>query len=87
MSDRYQGHQHSLTSPVRTAVDIVPDNNNDLLDVTRAIRCNTPGNIVVIFIDDTLPVTLSILDSIDYAYRIKRVLATGTTVTGLVGLL
>jgi hypothetical protein len=66
---------------------ITPDDDNDLAVVVRAIRVTGAGNVAFIAANDTAAVTWTgcIVGEIIPMY-VKRVLSTGTTATGLIGL-
>lgn len=68
-------------------VAITPNDSTDI-PIVRALSCTAAGNVSVIFADDrtNTAVTLSIAVGIPLRVRVKRVRATGTTATGLVGL-
>jgi hypothetical protein len=70
-----------LASPLARAVAVTPDDTNELAEVTRALHCSVSGNAVVILQGDTAAVTLYLVAGALYPYRIKKVLATGTTAT------
>lgn len=68
------------------AFDIVPNDVADLKATTRAIVASGAGDASVIM-DDGSEVTLVMQAEKVMAVRVRRVLATGTTATGIVGLL
>lgn len=85
MVDDYGYFAPSLSSPIEGGFTITPDDNADLPHVTRQIYVTgNAGNISVVWRNGTTslePVqTGDVLD-----WRIKRVMATGTTATGLRG--
>lgn len=75
-----------LTGSAREAVTITPDDGNDLAWVTKAIYCGSDGDVVLTAVDSTSSVTLSVLQGAILPIRAKRVHATGTTVTQIIGL-
>ncbi len=85
MPDLFAGNQPGLTSPLIGAFVITPDDGADLPQVTRQIRVlGSAGNLTAVWADGntrTIPVLAN--DVLDW--RVSRVLATGTTATGLWG--
>lgn len=83
--DPFQSHSPGLSSPLTGAFAIVPSDTVDLPNLPRQIRVTgSGGNLAAVWADGqtrTIPVfTGDILD-----WRLVRVLATGTTATGLWG--
>lgn len=71
-----------------SAFVITPNDSTDLSQPIRGLYVGATGNVVVIFEGDTANVTLTgVAGGIVHPFAIKRVLATGTTATGLVGVL
>lgn len=70
------------------AITITPDDATDLSNITRGLYIGATGNVRVLLLYDTTPVTFvgAVKGSI-LPIRVKRVYATGTTATDLVGLL
>ncbi len=78
---------NTLESPATKAFTITPDNNNDLAFVTRGFYVGSGGNITVIMMDDDVPILFPYLPAgVTKPWRVKRVMSTGTTATGMVGL-
>lgn len=84
-TDQYKGMVLGVTAPARKAFAIIPSDTNDLDTVTRSIFVGTEGDIVVIMADDTQSVTFKGVTGL-LPLMVKRVLATGTTATGIVGI-
>lgn len=73
--------------PADNAVAITPNDGADLATTTRAFYIGGAGNVAVILARDSASVTLTALAvGVVHPLRVKRVLATGTTATGIVGL-
>ncbi len=76
--------------PARRAFAITPDDDQDLAYLPRAIYVGKTGDITVCFIDDendTSPILLAgVKVGTLLPIRVRRVMATGTTSTDLVGL-
>jgi len=82
--DIFSTFRSGLESPAEHAVDITPSDSSDLTNFIRAIYVGTEGTLKV----DTLSgdtVTFNGISGI-LPVRIKKVYATGTTATNLVGL-
>jgi hypothetical protein len=75
-------------TPARSAVAITPDDNTDLArGATRGLYIGGGGDVTVIMADDSAAVTLAgLVAGVVHPLRVKRVKATGTTATGIVGL-
>ena len=75
-------------SAARTAFSITPHDTNELTLVTTQLYVGSAGgDITVLLVDDSTPVLLkSVPLGTILNMRIKKVLATGTTATNLVGL-
>lgn len=87
MSDRFALNADAPFAPSRSLAAITPADGTDLPVFTKAIYVGGAGNIVLTAIDDSASVTLTgVPGGTVLAIRAKRVLATGTTATGLVAL-
>jgi len=87
MADFFANHSSGLDSPATRAFAIVPDDNNDLAVIPRALYTGRGGSIVLALLDDVAEVTLlSVPAGIVLPLRARRVKATGTTATDMVGL-
>ena len=87
MPDTYAAHASSLTAPARDGFAITPNDATDLPDVTRALYVGGPGHLVLT-LQAGATLTLSNVPSGSLLpLRVKRILATGTTATAIVGLL
>jgi hypothetical protein len=85
MPDKFEGYSEGMSNPLTAGFPIVPSDSVDVENVTRQIRITgAGGNIAVIWSSGTSSVepvaTRDVLD-----WRIRRVLATGTTATGIRG--
>jgi len=66
--------------------EITPDDNTDLSASTRGLYVGASGDVTVIMERDTAAITFTALAAgVVHPLRVKRVLATGTTATGIVG--
>lgn len=86
MTDEFEHHTTSLTSPAIAGETIVPDDANDLTHATRGIYVGATGSVVAVMVSGD-EVTLSEAQAgVIYPLRVKRVKASGTTAAGLIGL-
>lgn len=86
MPDPFALYPSILDSPVTRAFAITPDDNNDLAIFTRGIYVGTSGDLKVLLVGDTVPVTYKgIATGVTHGKRIKRVYATGTDALDIVG--
>lgn len=88
MADRFENHAVGLNSPAVRAVAITPDDVGELNAPLRGYTVGGTGDVAVVFVDDTTSVVLAgRVVGVDYGGRIKKILATGTTATNIVGFL
>jgi len=77
-----------ITSPADSGTSITPDDNTDLLQSTRALWVGASGDIEVVLFNDTSSIILKNVPSgTMLPLIVKRVRATGTTATDIVGLI
>lgn len=87
MTDKFLGQAYDLESPSQELIAITPNDGADLAVYTRAIYVGGAGNISVIPLVGSTPVTFVGLQAGQLLpIRVKRVRATGTTATDIVGL-
>lgn len=83
--DPFQKFAPALTSPVTRIETITPSDSTDLVRVTRAINVAGSGTVRMVTLGgDTADLYLAA--GIAFPVRVTRVLATGTTATGIRGL-
>lgn len=76
----------SITGPIERLDPVTPNDAADLpLGLTRALFVGVGGNVAVVDLHGTV-VTLASADSQYHPLRVARVLASGTTATGVVAL-
>lgn len=86
MADTFDEYVPGLTSPVEEDFDITPNDSVDLAETTRKIYIDSAGVLVVILKNNIGSTTYSsLLAGMWHHMRVKRVLATGTTATGIKG--
>lgn len=86
ISDPFASHAQSLNGPVTGGFDITPDDDNDLATLPRALMVSSVGDVAVTFADGSSLTLPGLTPGVIYPLRAARVLATGTTATGLKGL-
>jgi hypothetical protein len=86
MTGLVMGQPVDPDAPASKAFAITPNDSTDLTVSTRAVYVGTAGNLSVILTDDSAAVTLTNCAVGYHPLKCKRVRATGTTATGLVGL-
>lgn len=89
MTDQFEGHAQGLTAPATSALTVTPSDSQDLPTMPRAIYVGGAGALRVELLDAPVgsDVTLSALQpGMVYPLRVRKVYATGTTATGLIGL-
>lgn len=84
MVDKYEGQQPGLTSPGIDATPIVPNDNQDLTTISRALYVGSAGDVRVQLVNGSEAVFQSMTPGAFYPLRIRRVFATGTTAGGLI---
>lgn len=86
MIDRFSGNAPSLTAPASHAFAITPADNADLPEVPRALYCGHGGNIAATMASGAALTFTNLPDGALLPIRLSRIAATGTTASGLVGL-
>ena len=86
MKDEFSRHGASLTSPSTAAETIMPDNESDLAYATRALYVGEAGDVVVQLMSGETVTLANMQAGTVYPMRVRRVLASGTTASFLVGL-
>lgn len=87
-TDRYAGHAATLTGPADDALPITPSDSTDLAEAIRAIRLATTGTAGIVRVTTRAGAVrdLPLGAGEQWNVRISRVWATGTTATGLWGM-
>ncbi len=83
--DEFSNLTPDLTSPATAIEEIIPDDQAELSAVTRAINVSGPGLVRMVTIDGFVG-DVFIAAGVAFPIRARRVLATGTTATGIRGL-
>lgn len=83
--DQFEHHSQSLESPATRIMEIVPSDTGKLAFVTRAVTVETAGHLQVVTARGDAG-RIFVAAGIPFPIRVRQVLATGTTATGIVGL-
>lgn len=81
------GDYRSAIGPASMLRAITPHDTNELEWVTNGIVATGAGNISIVAVGDTTPVTVPIAAGQVLPVRAKIIRATGTTATGIVALI
>lgn len=73
-----------LEAPVKGAVDVVPDDSNDLTWTTRAIYVGVSGDISVHMYGESAPLVWKNVPVGFHPISVDRILSTGTTAASLI---
>ena len=86
-TDRFAKQYDPTSGPAEAGLtrfrEITPSDTVDLEFITRAILVEVAGDVAVLGRDDTSAVIVPLLAGWWYPMRVKRILATGTTATGI----
>lgn len=85
MPDVFADRHRRPTDPAITVFDIVPDDAVDLTQVTTSLNVATPGTVRVTTVDGSTS-DVSVHPGNAFPIRARRVWLTGTTATGIRGL-
>lgn len=86
MPDRFADYALSLESPAITGFAITPSDATDLADVPRAVYVGGSGTIAAVFPSGAEVVFSGVVGGTVLPVRLRRIKATGTTATALLGL-
>lgn len=85
MSDIFATHQAGLESPATRLSQITPSDNEDLAFATRAVAVGADGYVRVTTVAGDTG-SIFIPAGMPFPVRVKRIWASGTTATDIVGL-
>ncbi|MCG8441816.1 MAG: hypothetical protein MI723_08405 [Caulobacterales bacterium] len=85
-TDLFSKTSPGLTSPPARAFAITPNDGVDLAVATRGLMVASAGDVALVTVGGDTVTLPGLLAGVQYAIRANRVLATGTTATGLIGL-
>lgn len=86
MTDLFDDHARSLDCPPSRIFTIAPDDALELDISTRAIMVTSSGDVAIETVDGDTGVLPGLTSGIQYAIRARKILQTGTTAVGIVGL-
>jgi len=86
MSDRFASHAPSLTGPASGGFAIVPNDNLDIAEITRALYVGVGGELVVTMASGQTLTFAFVPDASLLPLRVSRIHASGTTAENIVGL-
>lgn len=86
MKDTFNKHSRSLTSPPESAAEIIPDDQSLLQNATRAIHIGGAGDLRVQMLGGQVVTLAGLPGGMMIPLRVRKVFATGTTATAIVGL-
>lgn len=84
--DRQAGRTTSGESPASSAFAITTHNTNELTTVTRGVYVGVSGDLKVDMLDGTTVTFANIVAGVIHPLRVRKVYATGTTATNIIGL-
>lgn len=87
MPDDFATHHSGLTSPARAAFAVTPSDAADLPQPTRAVYVAGAGDLRVTMVSGDVVTFAAVQPGLVYPLRVARVMASGTTATGILGLL
>ena len=87
ISDTFQDYQPGLNSPVEGGFDVVPEDGVYLEKVTRALMITGAGDVAVTLKNGDAITLPGLTPGVIYPIRAARIAATGTTATGIKGLI
>lgn len=86
MADDFAGLATALDSPARDASAVTPSDSQPLAAVSRALYVGGSGALAVEMLSGATVTLAEAQAGMIYPLRVRRVLATGTTASGIVAL-
>ncbi|MEO1555935.1 MAG: hypothetical protein AAFS01_05855 [Pseudomonadota bacterium] len=87
ISDTFREFQSGLNSPVEGGFDVTPADGADLPAMTRAVMVTGAGDLAVTLKNGDAITLPGLTPGVIYPIRATQVAATGTTATGVKGLI
>jgi hypothetical protein len=87
MPDRFSDHAIGLESPATHGFAVSPSDGSDLTETTRAVYVGASGNLAVTLSSGADVTLTGVPGGTLLPLRLRRIKATGTTATAIVGLL
>ena len=85
MADKFATYSTGITGPAEDSFEITPNDSSDLASATRALNVAVSGTVRVTTVSGTTA-TVYVAAGVAFPIRARRVLATGTAATGIVGM-
>lgn len=85
MTDLFENHRAGLESPASLLIEVTPDDAADLPHAVRALNVAQSGAVRVETVEGSVA-TVYVAAGIALPVRVRRVFATGTDATGIVGM-
>jgi hypothetical protein len=85
IKDKFAAYPDSPGAPAATLIEILPDDGADLPQILSALNVATPGTVQVTTKDGSTG-TIFVAAGTLFPLRVRRIWATGTTATGIRGL-
>lgn len=86
MPDRYAGTAAGLESPAFHGFAVTPNDSAELSEVTRAIYVGSAGDVAITMSSNATIIMENIPAGTLLPVRVRKVSATGTTASALIGL-
>ncbi len=86
-SDNFHDYATCSSSPVQGGFDITPADGADLAEVTLALMVSGAGDVAVTLKNGDVIILPSLTPGVIYPIRATQVAVTGTTATGIKGLI
>ena len=86
ITDNFNDYTAGLTGPICGAFDIVPDDTADLPQITRGFMVSGAGDVAVTLKSGDAITLPGLMAGVVYPFRISKVRDSGTTATGIKGL-
>ena len=89
LTDANRDRATDMTSPASRVISITPHATNEIPEVVRALRFDVGGTVRFIPVAnlDSEPVNYTVVAGEILPVRVRRVLVTGTTASGITGLI
>ncbi|MCO5092613.1 hypothetical protein [Bosea sp. (in: a-proteobacteria)] len=85
--NRYANNAMSAIGPAVMLRAVTPHDSDELEYVTNGIVAGVAGTIAVVALEDASPVALTVIPGQLLPIRARKIMATGTTATGIVALI
>ena len=85
MADTFLTAVRGLDSPVEEGFNVTPNDSTDFEQFTRGIYVGVTGNLAIHTVRGSILTFVGLASGIIHPIRVRRVLATGTTATSIIG--